>query len=112
MERADLLLRWRQEADLYEKRGLKELAAIARSFAADLEAWTKKYNEEELTLDQAAKESGFTKDHLFRLIHDGKLKNVGEPRSPRLHRENLPRKPGYRLLPDPDPIGDAARERC
>jgi len=112
MERTDLLLRWRQEADLYEKRGLKELAAITRSFATDFEVWTKKYDEEELTLDQAAKESGFTKDHLFRLIHDDKVKHVGEPRAPRIRREDLPRNPGYRFLPDPDPVGDASRGRC
>jgi len=103
---------WRKEADKDEERGLNEFATVGRHFADRLDKWTKKYNEEELTLDQAAKESGFTKDHLFRLIHDDKVKNVGEPRSPRIQRQDLPHKPGYRSLPDPDPIGEAARERC
>lgn len=99
--------KWRHEANQDEERGLNEFAKVGRRFADRLDKWTKNYNEEELTLDQAAKESGFTKDHLFRLLHDGKLKNVGEPRAPRIRREDLPRKPGYRLLPDPDPIGEA-----
>jgi hypothetical protein len=99
--------KWRREAERDEQRGLKEFATFGRHFADDLNSWTKQYNEEELTLDEAAKESGYTKDHLFRLIYDRKLKNVGEPRSPRIQRQDLPRKPGYRTLPDPDPIGDA-----
>ncbi len=102
---------WQREAAQNERRGLKELATFARTFATDLETWIKDYLTEPLDLDQGAKESGFTKDHLFRLIHDGKLKNYGEPRSPRVRREDLPRKPGYRPLPDPDPIGEAIRER-
>ncbi len=102
---------WEKEAKAYERDG-QPGAAILRRVAEQVvkkaQEWLTK---EPLTLREASIESGFTETHLQRLIHDGKLENVGEPRSPRVLRQDLPRKPGYRLIPDPDPIGEAARAR-
>ncbi len=102
---------FRQLAETLRECGSDQIARVWDLAAERLDVWTRKYNEEELTLDQARIESGFSRDHLFRLIHDGKLKNYGEPRSPRVRREDLPRKPGYRPLPDPDPIGDLQKTK-
>lgn len=46
-----------------------------------------------LTPRQAAKESGYTADHLRDLLRQGKLPNVGEENAPRIRRGDLPRKP-------------------
>lgn len=99
---------FRQLAKTLRACGSDQIAKVWEIAADLLDKETKKYDEESLDLDQAARESGFSRDHLFRLMHDGKLKNVGEPRSPRIQRQDLPRKPGYRPPPpDPDPIGEA-----
>ena len=50
---------------------------------------------EELTLDEAAAESGYSRSHLRRLLRDGALLNVGTERDPRIARGSLPRKPGH-----------------
>ncbi len=47
-----------------------------------------------LTLTEAAEESGFSADHLGRLVHDGKIPNAGRPGAPRISRRHLPRKTG------------------
>ncbi len=60
---------------------------------------------EPLTLEQAARKSGYTLDHLSRLLRDGTLPNVGEPGSPRIRRKDLPRKPGHAADPASDVDG-------
>jgi hypothetical protein len=47
---------------------------------------------EQLTLRQSARVSGYSADHLSRLIRQGSLRNVGRPRAPRLRRGDLPHK--------------------
>ncbi len=85
--------KWRQDADRDEKRGLRDAAAMGRHFADELEAYEADYENEILTLDQAAAESGYSKDHLSLLITQGKLPNAGKKGAPRVRRRDLPRKP-------------------
>jgi hypothetical protein len=49
------------------------------------------------TIAQAAKRSGYSEDHIRRLITTGKLRNVGKPGAPRVLASELPRKPGVRV---------------
>lgn len=49
---------------------------------------------EPLTLDQASRESGYTRNHLRRLLRDGTIPNSGTEHDPRILRMHLPRKPG------------------
>jgi len=85
--------KWRQEAEQNERRGLKDLANFARSFADELEAYEEDWTNQLLTLDEAAAESGYHKDHLSLLISQGKIPNAGKKGAPRIRRRDLPRKP-------------------
>lgn len=85
--------KWRQEADRDEQRGLRDAAAMGRHFADELEAYEENYDNAILTLDEAASESGYSKDHLSLLILQGKLPNAGKKGAPRIARRDLPRKP-------------------
>lgn len=76
---------------------LGELDQLADTAAAEL-----------LSLGQAAAESGYSADHLGRLIREGKLVNAGRANAPRIRRRDLPRKvrrtvaPGDEHSYDPD----------
>lgn len=48
---------------------------------------------EPLHLKEAALQSGYSTDHLARLIRQGKLPNAGRPNAPKLRRIDVPQKP-------------------
>ncbi len=89
----------------------KEVASIAREYMADeraaaiweraaemVEESLRRSGLERLKLPQAALESGYTKDHLRRLIDDGKIPNASAADgSKAILRKDLPRKPGHGL---------------
>lgn len=86
-------------------------AAIASEVLADLTRLSEGDGHDELTLKGAAAISGYSADHLSRLIRAGSLPNVGKKGAPRIRRADLPIRPkrdiatarntGY------DPIADA-----
>lgn len=45
-----------------------------------------------LTLEAASAVSGYSADHLSRLLRQGKIPNAGRKHSPRIKRSSLPRK--------------------
>jgi hypothetical protein len=67
-------------------------AQLLDRILADFDACTASEADEILTLAQAARESGYTRDHLGRLIRQGTLPNAGRPRAPRIRRADLPGK--------------------
>ncbi len=89
----------------------KEIAALARECAADERAaaiWERAAELveqslrlsglERLTLQQAALESGYSRDHLRRLIDDGTIPDASAADgSKAILRMHLPRKPGHGL---------------
>ena len=85
--------RMREDADLFERRGLKDLAGMVRSYADELDAYEEDHSSELLTLDEAAAASGYHKDSLSRMISEGKLSNAGKHGAPRVRRRDLPKKP-------------------
>ena len=90
---ADLSQNWRRRAE--ELRPFAEPAARAFEIAADeLEAALREQDGKLLTLTAAAAESGFSPDHLGRLVRDGKLPNYGRPHAPRIRLADVPRKVG------------------
>jgi hypothetical protein len=97
--------KWRQEAALHERRGLIDAAAMARSYADELEAFDLQRGLEALTLAQDSAESGYSKDHLALLVAKGTIANAGEKRAPRIRRHDLPKKPKRSLpkLPSGEP---------
>lgn len=85
---------WRAQAENLRKFGA-EPQAIALTRAADeLEAVLSRAADEQLTLEQAELESGYTRDHLRHLVASGEIPNAGRKGSPRIRRADLPRKPG------------------
>ena len=44
------------------------------------------------SLVEASRESGYSADHLGRLVRDGKIPNAGRPGAPRIALKDLPRK--------------------
>jgi hypothetical protein len=87
----------------------KERARDLRAFAAEqqatvfdycrkqLEAALEERANEVLSLRQAANESGYSPDHLGRLLRDGTIQNAGRKYSPKVRRCDLPMKRALRL---------------
>lgn len=74
--------------------------AIADEILTDLHALNRANAVEALTLREAAMMSGYTVDHLQRLVSAGQLENIGRKGRPRIRRGDVPLKPGHRLLAD------------
>lgn len=108
----DLLVKWRAEATTMDRRGSMVLGGpLCREFLADLEAVAQVATDELLTVAQAAAESGYSHEHVARMVREGTIPNAGRRRAPRIRRTDLPRKPG-RALAAPsaasyDPATDA-----
>lgn len=90
------------------------LESIARALewsADQVEAALRTEADRVLTLKQASDISGYDRDHLARLIREGKLPNAGRKGAPRIRASDVPRKPtrsgasmGKRSY---DPVADA-----
>ena len=85
---------------MLRRRGQDALAAMAESYADELEEALREHDIEALTLQEAAVESGYSADHLGRLVRDGKITSAGQPNAPRIRRADLPRKPKGTHAPD------------
>jgi|SRR5215207_5393815 len=98
-------------AELRDSFGDEARARALEWAALRVERAIREQAEEPLTLAQAAARSGYSADHLARLIRDGKLTNVGRRGAPRVHAGDLPTRPSRRVVaPRPsgyDPIADA-----
>ena len=83
---------WRTQAKALRRYGGDTPAVALESCAAELEATLRERDETTLSLTEAARESGYSADHLGRLVRDGKIPNTGRPGAPRIARSHLPRK--------------------
>lgn len=91
---ADLPSHWCHEAELLRRRGQDALAAMADSYADELEAALREHDLEALTLQEAAVESGYSYSALQKMVAKGELPNLGDKHRPRVRRGDLPRKAG------------------
>ena len=82
----------RSAADLLRRYGDEQGAIVCELHAGDLEAAWREWELEELTLDKAAQESGYTRSALEKMIQRGGLKNAGEPGRPRVRRRDCPKR--------------------
>lgn len=103
-----LVERWRQEADLLRRRGAEVQGGLLDCAADEVEAALHGHESEALTLSQSADESGYSADHLGRMVRDGKIPNAGEKNAPRILRRDLPRKAP---LSPTTPVHELSREQ-
>lgn len=97
-----LVKQWRAEAETLNRRGADASASALSSCADDLERCLDEQELEPLTLAEASELSGYSRDHLGRLIAEGTIPNAGERYAPRIRRRDLPRKPGHAAGPAPE----------
>ncbi len=90
---------WRSRAEELRVWGASGNADTLSRAADELEAALWAEGEEVLSLPEASEVSGYSADHLARLIRQGKLPNAGRPNAPRLRRADIPKKAG--TLPTP-----------
>jgi len=96
---------WRSEAERLRSRySLDDLAKLCDTHAAELQEAIREAASEELTLAQAARESGYSERRLRELVAEEKVPNAGELGRPRIRRGDLPRK----ARPKSEPFDAAA----
>ena len=97
---------WRGKANALRRYGSETAALVLDLCADDLDATLRERDETTLSLVEAARESGYSRDHLGRLVRDGKIPNAGRPNAPRIARRHLPRK-----APAQAPLAEEPRPR-
>ena len=83
---------WRKQAKSLRRYGGETPATAIERCAADLEATLVERDETTFSLIEASRVSGYSADHLGRLVRDGKIPNAGRPGAPRIALKDLPRK--------------------
>lgn len=86
--------RLRQDAGVMSRRGLREAAALLESVVQELDEELRKEEQETLSLQEASTLSGYSVEHLGRLVRQGDIPNAGRKGAPRIARRDLPLKPG------------------
>ena len=89
----DLAARWREQAEGYARDGATGQAAVLRRVADELEEGRRAWCEAELSLAEAAEESGYSTDRLRELVAEGRLPAAGASGALRVRRADLPRRP-------------------
>ncbi len=92
----DLLDAWREKAKLLREHAHEPSARVYDICARQLEDALQAEEQHLLTLRQAAALSGYTEEHLGRLVRDGKIDNAGRRGAPRVRRSDVPIKAGWR----------------
>ena len=93
----DLSAEWRALAETFYEHKDDGIAIAYERCASGLDEALAAEGDEPLTLHEAADESGYSPDHLGRLVRDGKVPNAGRPGSPRIARRDVPVRPKARV---------------
>ena len=84
--------RWEQEAEFLDGYGATEAGAAARRHAQELTEAIRTAEDEELTIGEAARVSGYSARRLRDLVAAGTVPNAGRKGAPRIRRRDLPRR--------------------
>ena len=84
---------WRTEAGRLRQLEAVGQAAAFEQLANELEATLGTWEASSLTIREASDCSGYSEDHLRRLVRRGHIPNAGRKNSPRISRRDLPVKP-------------------
>jgi len=93
---SELVRRWREDANVLRHCGHERTATLCERHAEEMAAAWRDFQEEGLSVRQAAQESGYSESRLYRLVEAGCVRNVGKTRAPRIARRDVPKKPGKR----------------
>lgn len=88
----EILVGWRRLAVQQRRLGAEAQARTLEWCAEELEEALEGWQGDSFNLQEAAEWSGYSADHLGRLVREGKLENAGRPGAPRIRRADLPRK--------------------
>ena len=83
---------WRRRAKALRRYGSEPPAVALERCAAEQEDTIVERDDTTFSLVEASRESGYSADHLGRLVRDGKIPNAGRLNAPRIARIHLPRK--------------------
>ena len=89
----DLPWEWRSKAELFRDHEEVSLAIAYETCAAALEEALQEHDARLLDLQEAAELSGYSAEHLGRLVREGKITNAGRAGAPRIAHRDLPFKP-------------------
>lgn len=96
MSLSELPPAWKARARTLRQWAAADEAATAWEAAArELEATLAESGDRLLDLQDAAARSGYSADHLGRLVRQGRIPNAGRLHAPRIRMRDLPRKPGF-----------------
>ena len=93
MSAATLSSRWRTRAKLFRDHADESVARAYEKCAEELDEALREEDERLLDLQEAAELSGYSADHLGRLVREEKIPNAGRTGAPRIAHTDLPRKP-------------------
>lgn len=94
MRRDDLVAKWEHKGAEFDALAASvDAAAMCQLFLADLHALDADSDDDWISIPQAAAFSGYSKQHIRRLIQSGQLAAVGEGKARRVRLGTLPRKP-------------------
>ncbi len=86
-----LVSRWTQQLEAFARvNALVDGAKLVNDFLVDLRGLETNSEERILTLKVAAEESGYSVEHLARLIRQGRVPNAGRCNAPRIRARDLP----------------------
>ena len=94
----ELRARWQNARDLYQELGPEGHSRLVEAFLRDIEQLEAGEQDKILTLAEASEYSGYSTEHVGRLIRNGKIPNAGRPGAPRVRAGDLPRRSPPRRL--------------
>lgn len=87
----NLVLRWTQQLEAFARvNALVDGAKLVNDFLVDLRGLELAKEDPIVTLRAAAKESGYSVEHLARMVRQGKIPNAGRRNAPRIRVADLP----------------------
>lgn len=93
MNRREFFAKWSADAETLRRHGaLVKGAELCDELLADVSAMLDSEGKELLTVAEAARRSGYSADHLGRLVRLGSIPNAGRMNAPRIRTSDLPRK--------------------
>jgi hypothetical protein len=92
MKIADLVSAWRESAATFERYGATAQATTLRECAAELVQAIEEADNEVLSLQQAASESGYASRTLRQMLAEDRLPNAGRKNAPAIRRRDLPKR--------------------